>query len=521
MILGVAVTAALLLGLVLAGRRAALPVLDRALLALTPVALVVLVAEILPEIVLVLDDDMSASRTVPALALARGFPLYAGPDGGPIIDFMYGPIAAIAFLPVALAHTPSGVLAIAVAVNVIAFFVPMLGCIAATGVPARIAVPAAVVFGFLVLWDPGLRFSGLSIHADAPALGLCALACVPFVRRTGVPDAAALGLSATCAALAVWTKQTSMPIVVALPLWLVAVGARRAAVRWVEWLAGIGIVLSSALLLGFGPRELWYNMVTLPGRMPWYDEATRGKLPAAARSWRLLADQARWTAMLLVALVAGGTRGAGGVRAWVRAQPWTLLVLIGMLGAPMAVLGGAKVGGYLNTHSVTNYFLAGAVACGVARLAAEGHRLPRAMLLALLVGLAGTWLANPRARAQVAPTVARLGTWSTNPQEQAFAFARAHAGAVHLPWNPMATLLADGRLWNNEIGAWNRDLAGAPVTDAQWRRWLPPDARWLAFRPPRNAFAALPVPTARLPEYAAPVQMPGLEGWIVRERAIP
>ncbi len=517
MTLGVVLAIGLVGGLALAWRRGDLPALDRVVLAVTPPALAVLVVESLPELVRVLEDDMCASRTVPALALARGVPIYAGPTGVPIIDFMYGPIAAVAFLPVALAGTPSGVLAIALATNALWFFTPMLLCLAAAGVPGRIVATTGVLFGFLVLWDPGLLFSALTIHADAPALGLSALACAPLVRRTTPPAAHALALSALCAALAVWAKQTSVPLVVAIPLWLWLVDGRRTAVAWVGWLAGIGVVLTAILLARFGIADLWFNMVTLPGRMPWYDEATQGKWPAAVRSFHLLVDQARWTLLLLAAIAGAGARDAR----WLETHRWALLVLVGLLGAPMAVLGGAKVGGYLNTHSVTNYFLAGAVVCGLARLAASASVVGRLLLLGLVVALPATWVANPLARAQVSPAVARLRAWSANPQEQAFAFARAHPGAVLLPWNPLASLLADGRVWNNEIGAWNRDLAGVPIGDAQWRGTLPPGARWLAHRPPRHAFTLLPPPNGRTPEYATPVQVPGLEGWTVLERAVP
>jgi hypothetical protein len=194
-------------------------------------------------------------------------------------------------------------------------------------------------------------------------------------------------------------------------------------------------------------------------------------------------------------------------------------VLAGVLGAPMAVLGGAKVGGYLNTHSVTNYFLAGAVACGLARVAAAGRAIPRVVLLALLIGLGGAWLVNPLARAQVAPSLARIAAWTTNPQEQAFAVARRAPGTVLLPWNPLPSLLADERLWSNAIGAWDRALGGAPLSEAQWRAWLPPAAQWIAFRPPRGAFLLLPLPTATLlPEFTKPVDVPGLEGWTVLAR---
>ena len=58
-------------------------------------------------------NDMAASRVVPAIVLARGLPLYAGPDEGPIIDFMYGPLAAAVFVPAAPTPMSGNVLYVA------------------------------------------------------------------------------------------------------------------------------------------------------------------------------------------------------------------------------------------------------------------------------------------------------------------------------------------------------------------------------------------------------------------------
>jgi hypothetical protein len=54
---------------------------------------------------------------------------------------------------------------------------------------------------------------------------------------------------------------------------------------------------------------------------------------------------------------------------------------------------------------------------------------------------------------------------------------------------------------------------------AQWRRYLPPHARYVAFRPPSDAFRRwLPLPNQRLPEFRKRVELPALPGWIVYER---
>jgi hypothetical protein len=303
----------------------------------------------------------------------------------------------------------------------------------------------------------------------------------------------------------------------------VAFAARRdgvtAGVRLAAWLVGAGLLASAVWLLAFDPAALVFNMVTLPSRMPWYGEAERGRWATAAFVAGLLARLTWLPAGIVVAL---------GVAAWRRGvriveTPSALLTAAAIVLAPLAVVGGAKVGGFLNTFSVCSYFLVAAATVG---LAAAGHAPGRAgtaataLLVAGLGGLAIDVGRGPAGLGGVASTVARLERWRDNPHERAFAVARAHPGEVYLPWNPLSTLLAEDRLDDNEIGAWNRDLARVPIDDALWRRFLPPHLRVVAFRPPTGAFAWLPEPSARLPEFVEPVAMPELDGWTVLGRAV-
>jgi hypothetical protein len=510
------VLAAALLGGTLAWLAPASGRVARLLVALLPLATLVLAAQMAVQLAAIPDSDMNASRTTPAVALARGFPIYAGPDGGPIIDFMYGPLAAVAFLPVAVATTPSGALLIAAVVNVLAFFLPMLWLHALVLGASRIAVAAMLCFGLLVLHDLGLRFSAMSIHADAPSLGLAAVACLALMGSRP-----RLAMSALFAALAVWTKQTTVPLLVALPLWVAATWGLRRALVYVVWLALALALVSAVLLAVFGIDDVVFNMVTLPGHMPWYDETTQGRWPAAMRSlgWLLYANAL--PAAIVVGVLVLDVRRGDGVRGTLQRRPWLLLVLVAVAMAPLAVVGGAKIGGYLNTHSVTSYFLLAAATCALGAFASAGSRrrtVGEWVLVGLLAVLVLPVVLDPRTPAATAAAVTRLAHWSDNQQEQAFVWARRHPGTVYLPWNPLVTLLAEGRLDHSEIGAWNRDLAGVPIGDAQLRRFVPRGARLLAVRPRHDATTWLPDPTARLPEFHERTTEPGLPGWDVFAR---
>jgi len=492
---------------------------QRLLWVLVPLAIVVFAAQALIPLAAIPQVDMNASRVLPSVALARGYGLYAGPTDGAVIDFMYGPVGALAFLPAALAATPSAALLIAAVLNVALFFAPMVW-LHLRATPWAIGLAGLLCFGLLAALDGGLSYSAFTIHVDAPALALGAAAAgVLLVRRPG-GDGRRVILSAACTALAVWTKQTTAPIAVALPLFLLATDGFATAARHCLWTLAVGLGLAILFVGWFGLQPMVFNMVTLLTHQPWYGEAEgHGRLPAALNSLRLLAIANRVPALLVVLVAVLAARARDRRADWRDEAPWLLLLTIGVLEVPMCVLGGAKVGGYLNTHSYTTYFVLGAATLGLTRLAARRPDGPATLALAaLLVVLVGRFVAAPVDLRLVRQAWTRAASWSDNPQQQAYDFARAHPGEAYFPWNPLSTLLASGVLFHSEIGMWDRELAGFEPTPAHLRQHLPADVRLVASRPPTGNLTWLPPANHHMAGFTRRTSVPGLEGWDVFTR---
>jgi hypothetical protein len=482
--------------------------------------LLVFAARALTAFSLIPASDMNASHVATSVALARGWRIYLGSrDDGPILDFMYGPLTAIAFLPSTLASSLSAMLLVGGLLTLVYFFGPMAWLHLGSRAGPAAGAAGLACFALLVFRDPALSYSGFYIHADAPALGLAACACkLLLVSRERASSLAHVG-SAACAVLAAWTKQTAAPIVLALPLWVLLADGGRAALRYTASLALVGSIVALVFAVSFGVEPLVFNMLVLPSRHPWHDEATHGKLGTALFWLRILAVQNRWPAALLAAAALLGASGARGLRAWCGANPWTLLLLTGLLMVPTSVMGSAKVGGYLNSHSFASYFLLGAATLGLteaARAGARSSRLAKAALAGLALALAASDIVDRSRYEALRVAIGRLGSWSDNPQTAAYEFARAHPGEVYLPWNPLASLLADGVLYHSDFGIWDRELAGQPPADDLWRQHLPPRMRFVAFR--SGIGRSLPSPTRRLPEFTARVAAEELPRWEVYER---
>ena len=123
------------------------------------------------------------------------------------------------------------------------------------------------MFGLLLA--PSLNYSATFLHADAPALGLMAIACL-LTARAGGPGVAA----AVVAGLAVMTKQTMVTLPPALLLATWSLSGWRAAVRFGAILSATGAVFLAIGLLFLDREDLVLNLVKIPGGVPW-----RGKTP--------------------------------------------------------------------------------------------------------------------------------------------------------------------------------------------------------------------------------------------------
>jgi hypothetical protein len=94
----------------------------------------------------------------------------------------------------------------------------------------------------------------------------------------------------------------------------------------------------------------------------------------------------------------------------------------------------------------------------------------------------------------------------------AYDYARQHPGKTYFPVNPLAALLAEGRLTHLDSALYDREIAGFPINAEQFAAGLPARCEFVAY-PPRNEPRAAIL--RELVKGQPPVQELGLEGWSV------
>jgi hypothetical protein len=341
------------------------------------------------------------ARLAPSLALTYGYPLYSGPDEGPIEPTLYGPVKALLLLPAAMANSPTGALLIAGAINQVMFLLPLWVLLRAAGGTARDKLwPTLVGFAFAASCAqlvPPLRFMSTDIHVDAPAVGLGLLSCVVLMTCRGAPRLGRLALAATLVVLAAWTKQIEAPLAMAQTVWIWMAFGRRPATIFLCCLIGIGAAVSGLFFAVFGYSEMMFNIVALVATHPL--DGAWGLI--ALSTLDLLINSSPFLAVLLLALrrrskhAANGIAVAGSGEGWLldlKSWPGSLLLFAAAFLTPPSVLARSFAGGDQNSFHPLYYLLA-AAALVLTRVAAErgeAGRVPRGRRV--LVGLvAGSW----------------------------------------------------------------------------------------------------------------------------------
>jgi hypothetical protein len=466
----------------------------------------------------------NANRVSPTVSVLAGYSLYYGETSGPVTGNVYTPLGTLAYLPAALASTPRAIMAIGTMLSLVFYFGPVVWLYLRLRSPEQARLKTMAQFYTLALCPlvtfnliDSLGYSATFIHSDAPALGLAGAACVilyayPEYRWKS------LAVSAFCAVLSVWSKQITVPILAALPLWLLLTAGWKVAGRYLAWLVGAGLAAAGLFLTIFDPANFFFNAVVIPGNCPWTGDSPY-KIARLARAALELENQGFVLAILLafggLLLWIDRSMRTGSLRAWLADNRWTLFVTAGLTVIPTVLLGRLKVGGDLNAMSFVLYFLL----IGLCVMLHEGEIAPKAEWVQLGFRLLTVVVITASAIVLVQSQCQRMVNRDfSRPIETdvVCAFLRQHPGEVYFPWNPLAHVLVEGRFYHFEYGMYDRGLARHPISDEHFRRHLPPRLSLVCI--PKEFVDQCKYAMGHLKEFTRRVDIPELPGFLCLER---
>lgn len=432
-------------------------------------------------------DDPRLAMT---MAIFHGHRLYPPPGDGPQLTTIYGPVGPIMYLPAMIASRPDVAMVIAGVLAQIYFFAPVaLVCFRRQAAPADRAglrprgMPSLLscLAVLICASSQSLAYSGFQIHVDAPALGFAGLACVAACRAcsqdrgrfeflvwmTGV---------GVLAALAVFTKQTLLPL---LPALVIGVGMRRG----LPAAAGLSAILVAAVVatlgvLGglFGFREMAFHAVAVPMAHP-RDKSLLSIVPWAAGECLPLLSLPLALISCRIALRTGRP-GESPRLPGSPAAPWFLFLLTACLCVPTAALAFAKRGGAVNNWSLITYFLLLAVLDFTTECLQDGHEAVRSVSRALVLSAA---LCLSLAAALSDLPKRGMVMRAPSPTARVFEYCRLHPGEVYFPWHPAAVFAAEGRLDHFYYAVYDRTLARRPITSDHRAAFEPAAHRYMCF----------------------------------------
>jgi hypothetical protein len=346
------------------------------------------------------------------------------------------------------------------------------------------------------------------------------LSCVALARIK-TPGTVSLFIAALLAASAVWIKQTEVLLVVAQGLFVYLHWGRATLLRY--WLlyflaaAVMGIIFIAA----FGFEPMWFNMFYIPGH-----HSVQISLRSIQRLLGvLLSDSAVPIIIIALAALSANFRTGKPIRNWVKTEAWVLPTLVAIVILPTGMLGQLKIGG-MSTNLHSEYFFLAAAAAALAQFACTGIAVKweKTYLRVLIVlPLIASAIALPlMLRPQELAELVR----GHNSIQEAFDYARENPDVVYFPWLPLASVMAEGKLYHFDFGITDRNRAGITTELAHYKEHLPAKMKYLAIQkyggiqykwfiqPPRPfSYVKYPAATGALTQ----VDVPGLENFQVWE----
>ena len=433
-------------------------------------------------------------RLAPPAALTRGYDLYYLPGGGPMLGHIYGPIAAITYLPVTLLPTPSLAIHAGVALSCLLYLLPAALLLGASDPVRALSHGCVVLFALFAFQSDVVHAVAVSIRADTPAVAFAALACFPLLDRRRRSKTGWLVASAVAAILSAGSKQVALPLLFALPAYIWLADGARAMRRYVGLmvLVGLGATIAVATLVDI--RAMLYQTLVIPSGHPWrFDNAfvvfVQTLRDIVPRSFVPLAIIAVWGTYRF-SLSSGPDR----FRRWACENPWLVPVFVGLFCIPTSMLGRMKVGGGMYTLTYTIYFVVLGALLVVVQVAEVNPRFRRisGRSVATLVVIAALTIVGVDTVPRLAGLPAIVQDLPRDTESSGYAFVAAHPGQVYVPYNPLLSLMAEDRAYHlalpmlsqqySEHVAVGVDLAKTQADDEAFHAYVPSDLRYVLMR---------------------------------------
>lgn len=463
--------------------------------------------------------DWNAARLSPTFALVKGYQLYYGPDHGSILNTIYGPVPAIYFLPATLLNSFNGAIILAASLSAAITLIPIAYILVGINRAQNAILSVNLWLGTCLysLADPSLNYSSFVIHVDAPALGLGALAAIFLIRYQRHKTASQLLLSALFAVLSVWSKQVMLPLILVLPLYLGLSNNFTALRQYLVYLLGILLGTTTLFSFWFGIDNMIFNLWQIPTAHGWINGANNliEKLELALNTVKQLISQSSqlWLAGLVMVLLTKPRMS--NLSQWCATNPWLIFFLSAIALIPPSIISRVKIGGDINAFSFTIYFLLmGCFSLGCELISTNRKSQFSAKIsLTLLCLILITHLPNFTTSKNTFQEVLGL---ADNPRQKEFLYLRNQPGSIYFPWNPLAGLMAEGKLYHFSYALYDRELASFPITQNHFERHLP-----ASFSQNQLKVSAPPeeyVIQKYLKNYTKQLEIPELPGFLVYRR---
>lgn len=484
---------------------------DRCVSFANPLLAWFLAVHVLRSILMRPQDEWNDIRLARSFALVYGFKIYNGcHELGPVFGTIHPPISHIAYLWVALIRQPTLALvtgsafSYALILGVLLWF-HLQACSARSAEQRQMQVFAFLSCGLAVIHTEGIAEAVGSIHADAISIFFATLAVGTALQAHPTGRGRWLG-SALCAVLAVWSKQTMLPIVFPLLVFAWFRGGFAALSRYFLYLvlSGLGVSLG-VIALFWPPQRLLFNILTLSSHKPFPAHVERyvyQGIQAARQDYQVFLIGA--AAITIYLIFFNQSRNTGSTAGSISPAPVLCFAVFCSL-FPGSLAAEITINGAKNDMGACAFFL---VLSLTACLSSQAyHKSGLRIISQIVVTIVLLWNLHPLA---IRKTPQAYRNLYSNPTQIAYSYMRLHPGTAYFPYNPLATLLAEGKVYHMDEQLYDREVAGYPVNEVQVRSGVPFNYEVLAVPPGEELQSSY---LLKVSAGFTKVSEPGFGGW--------